>query len=313
MLRYLTDQYRWEEKIPDDTSICWIDLLNPTREEELVTERFLGIDIPTQEELHEIEPSSRLYEKKSSLFMTVNVPVEEGISQLRLIPVTFVLTHNHLVTLRYEETPILESFIYKLAHSKPLLEPLSLFLRLLNALVDAVADLLEQSIAEIERISRHIFTGKREASPIFSGNTIRNLLMRIGSNGEQVSSLRDSLISFIRLSSFLDKEREGMTTITMIQRDLLALSDQASFIANKSTFLLNATLGLVNLQQNDIIKIFSVVAVILLPPTLLASLWGMNFYYMPELSAPFGYPLALMLIIFSGLLPYLYCKKRGWL
>lgn len=318
MLRSLTRQNCWVEgkNIPHDA--VWLDLISPTRDEELAAEAFLRVDIPTPEELHGIEPSSRLYEDHGSLFMTANIPVDEGVFRIHLVPTTFVLTKVALATLRYEDVKLLDSYVQRWNRQMPAPEPVSLFFSLLSLVIDSVADLLEQALSDVEHISLSIFP-HGELRHMLTSSEIFKLLMRVGVCGEGVSLLRDGLGGLHRLSAFLSKavDYAEITAcageLRIFEKDVSALADSSTFISNRISFLLNATLGLVNLQQNDIIKIFSVVSVILLPPTLFASLWGMNFRYMPELSSPIGYPLALIIIVLSSLLPYLYCKKRRWL
>ena len=113
--------------------------------------------------------------------------------------------------------------------------------------------------------------------------------------------------------SAIQLPKESVARYRSMSRDVLALSDHASFLANKSSFMLQATLGLINIEQNNIIKIFSVAAAVFLPPTLIASIYGMNFHFMPELDKSYGYPLALVLMTFSAVIPYVYFRRRGWL
>ncbi|MDH4259678.1 MAG: magnesium transporter, partial [Gammaproteobacteria bacterium] len=148
---------------------------------------------------------------------------------------------------------------------------------------------------------------------------LRAVMERIGRDGDLTSKARESLVSLARQLTFIQQSpavqipKEVLTRYRSMSRDVLALSDHASFLANKSGFMLQATLGLINIEQNNIIKIFSVAAAVFLPPTLIASIYGMNFHFMPELGWPFGYPLALGLILVSAVLPYFYFRRRGWL
>ncbi len=147
----------------------------------------------------------------------------------------------------------------------------------------------------------------------------KTLLKRIGANGDLTTRVRESLVSFIRLISFFAQSLVGQldhdinSRLKILDKDINALSDYAGFITTKINFLVDATLGMVNIEQNNIIKIFSVAAVIFLPPTLIASIYGMNFDVMPELHSHFGYPISIGLMIVSAILPYLYFKKRKWL
>jgi magnesium transporter len=185
-------------------------------------------------------------------------------------------------------------------------------------IVDRMADIIERIQAEVDLLSRSIFEMK-------GGRASRQrrfdvLLKSIGQEGELTSRARESTHSMGRLLTFLthaaNERKEDKLLKARVRtaaRDVQSLTDHVSFLANKIVFMLDATLGMVNIQQNDIIKIFSVVAVVFLPPTLIASIYGMNFDFMPELHWLFGYPFALGLMVLSGVLPYLYFKHRGWL
>jgi magnesium transporter len=148
---------------------------------------------------------------------------------------------------------------------------------------------------------------------------LRAVMERIGRDGDLTSKARESLVTlarqltFIQQSTAIQLPRELVARYRSMARDVLALSDHASFLANKSSFMLQATLGLLNIEQNNIIKIFSVAATMFLPPTLIASIYGMNFEFMPELDKHYGYPLALLLMVVSAVVPYIYFRRRGWL
>jgi magnesium transporter len=193
-------------------------------------------------------------------------------------------------------------------------------LGLLEAVVDRIADALELVGDEVDAISREVFRNKA-SSATKKTRDLRSLIERIGSQGDNLTMIRESLISIIRLVTFHaaleggnpKPSREGRQRTKLIQRDASSLGDHAAFLSNKVNFLLDATLGLINLEQNQIIKIFSVAAVVFLPPTLVASVYGMNFAHMPELQWLLGYPWAIGLMIVSAILPYLYFKRRGWL
>src|SRR6185369_16676001 len=173
---------------------------------------------------------------------------------------------------------------------------------------------------EIDQISREVFRNKTK-NVTRKARDLQEIIERIGKKGDILALARESLVSITRLSSFHQTSdgtdpkstRELKQELKVLQRDAAALSDHAAFLNSKINFLLDATLGLINLEQNQIIKIFSVAAVVFLPPTLVASVYGMNFDLMPELHLPFGYPLALVLMVGSAILPYLFFKRKGWL
>ncbi len=317
MLRSFTRAYEWVEGcIPD---AVWIDLVNPSDEEKLTAEKLFGIKIPTPAKVQEIEVSSRLYEENDSLFMTATVPIVDGHFHVRLEFITFILSHSSLLTLRDKDFSLRDAAhqrVRKIGDTVPV--EAQLFLLSLGVIVDDIADLLERLLDEIDILSKEIFH-RHDSSLNIPQGVVSHSMTRIGVCGESVLFLRESLVGLGRLVGFVSKERAamigtwGQNELATIEKDILALTDHVAFASNRISFLLNAILGFVNIRQNDIIKILSVVSVILLPPTLFASLWGMNFSVMPELSWSFGYPVALAIIITSGIVPYLYCKKNKWL
>lgn len=302
-----------------DEPLVWIDLFNPSKDEENALERRLGIDIPTREEMEEIEISSRLYTTDGAWFMTAMLPAQTDGEDPQVAPVSFVLSGNRLVTVRYHEPRAFQSFpvrAEKVAMGCETGE--GVLIALLDAIVDRVADILERSGRDIERTSREVFRHK-VAEPA-KAKDLQSILAAVGREGDFVSNIRDSLVTLDRLVGFLSQgtvERNSPEAIRervkTLSRDVRSLSDHADFLSQKVTFLLDATLGMINIEQNAIIKIFSVAAVVFLPPTLIASIYGMNFKFMPELDEVYGYPLALVLMIVSAILPYLYFKRRGWL
>jgi magnesium transporter len=188
---------------------------------------------------------------------------------------------------------------------------------LLDAVVDRSADIQERIGAEVDQISHTIFEPDDESKK----PSYNDILKALGRKGDLTSKVRESQVSVGRLLSFLANEAEGMkwpkdarTQLTSMQRDVTSLSDHATYLANKITFLLDALLGIVSLQQNDIIKIFSIAAVVFMPPTLVASIYGMNFHRgMIELEWDYGYPLAITLMIVVAVLPILFFKWKKWL
>ncbi|MEX0840529.1 MAG: magnesium/cobalt transporter CorA [Parvibaculum sp.] len=294
----------------------WIDLLQPTDEELAFIDVKLNLDVPTEEDMQEIEVSSRLYLEDDVVYMTAAMVTQADTPRSQVVPVTFVLAGHRLLTLRYAEpTPFRHYASEARRHSVPCATGEEVLAGLLDAIVDRVADILERVQSDIDTLSGEVF-------PHAGGKAKRNydeILRRIGRSHALTSQVRESLVSFGRLVSFIARpatEKRPKATersFKTITRDLAALSDHASFIANNTSFILNATLGLINNEQSGIIKIFSVAAVVFLPPTLIASIYGMNFEFMPELAWPFGYPLALLAMVVSAVAPYFFFKQRGWL
>jgi magnesium transporter len=306
---------------PPANGAIWLDLLNPTVDEDRLVGQKLGISLPTREEMEEIEVSARLYSEAGAEFMTITALANMDSDEPVHTPVTFVLKGSTLATVRHLEPRAFLSFAARAQKTNGVACATGeqIMLSLIEALIDRMADTLERVGEEIDAVSRDVFRSKaREATSLNSARDLRATLEQIGRNGDLLTKLRESLVSINRLLTYhstmdvTDKKAAKARAKTM-HRDVLALSDQSTFLSQKINFLLDATLGLINLEQNQIIKIFSVAAVIFLPPTLVASIYGMNFDSIPELKWAYGYPMAIGLMIMSAVLPYLWFKRRGWL
>ncbi len=303
-------------------SAVWYNLTDPTKAEDDFVEQCLGIDIPTRAEMDDIEPSARLYNEDGAEFMTITALVNSDGDEPMKTPITFVLRNNQLVTVRYADPKPFRLFerLVTRPTNNVYTSGEKVMLGLIEAIIDRLAQLLETTGDEIDQISREVF-GNKARKPTRKTRDLETLIERIGKKGDILTLARESLVSITRLSSFHQSAetinakiaRDMRQELKTLQRDAAALSDHAAFLNAKINFLLDATLGLINLEQNQIIKIFSVAAVVFLPPTLVASVYGMNFDAMPELHFSFGYPLALLLMVCSAILPFWFFKRRGWL
>jgi len=298
---------------------AWYDLFNPTPEEDRFVSESLGIDIPTREEMQDIEPSARLYKEAGAEFMTMTAMTNLDTDAPVKSPITFVLREDILVTVRYSDPKPFKLFLVRA--TKPGGLPNgggeAVMLGLIEAFIDRLAQILETASDEIDHISHEVFRSRAERR---APHDLQSTIERIGRKGELLTFARESLLSILRLTSFHQAGGEGKKVTAAfkqeaktLQRDATALADHAAYLSNKVNFLLDATLGLINLEQNQIIKIFTVASVAFLPPTLVASVYGMNFDFMPELKWAFGYPLAVIIMIASAALPLVYFKRRGWL
>ena len=301
---------------------CWIDLINPTRDEEMFVERAVGVEVPTRDEMVEIEPSSRLYTEDGAIFLTANLLTGVTAHDPQSTAVSFVLTPAHLITIRYADPKVFGLFSAHVERAQLLgPDPAMTLVNLLDAIVDRLADNLEGVGAEMDNISRSTFRrggvdGNKQQR--LTNAALQVMLGRIARAQDAVSKARDSAVSLARLVSYLSfalkKDSNGTRDhLKSLARDLASLTDHATYLGSNVTFLLDAALGLISVEQNAIIKIFSVAAVIFLPPTLVASLYGMNFEFMPELHWHYGYPFAVFTMILSAVLPYVFFKARGWL
>jgi magnesium transporter len=309
----------------------WIDLLRPSAGTEARIESAIGLDVPTQEEMREIEISSRLYVENDAAYMTAMILSHTDADDVVVSPITFILTGRTLITVRYEEPRVFDTFAERAQRvAMGCQDAEGVLVGLLEGLVDRLADVLERAAGEIDNLARDVFQYEavrrgepprrpRRKKPR-EAEDYQRLLGAIGRKYDLTSNIRDSLVTIERLASFLlhvaiaRKAGKDITErVKTLVRDADALSDHVDSVSQKIIFLLDATLGMVNIEQNAIIKIFSVAAVVFLPPTLIASVYGMNFEFMPELSWPYGYPLAVGLMVLSAILPYLFFKTRGWL
>ncbi|MEH0198922.1 magnesium transporter CorA family protein [Caulobacter sp. CCNWLY153] len=298
-------------RLPADA--VWIELVDPTRAEEVAVEQSIGLLLPTREEMAEIEASSRLYQEDGGTFMTATILVNAEGELPTAAPVTFVLAGDKLVTIRYVEPRAFSVFAAQ-AERQPSLCPHGpqTFLGLLDAVVDRTADILERTASEVETQSRAIFVRPR-------GVAFEKILSRLGRAQNVNAKARDSLVSLARLLSFaslaeqFEGDRELRDHLKSLQRDVQSITDHSSYLSGNITFLLDAALGFINIEQNQIFKIFSVFSVVFLPPTLIAGIYGMNFLHMPELSWKEGYPMALGLMLIAALAPLIWFRRKGWL
>lgn len=299
--------------------LVWVDLVRPSDDEEARLEDELGIEIPTRDEMEEIEISSRLYQENGAVFMTAILPAHADGDEPDMQPVSFVLSCQHLITVRFHEPRAFQTFSQRAAKVAMGGETAEgVLIALLEAVVDRLADILERAGRDVDETSRKIF--RRHNGRPTEAQDFQAILEAIGRKGDLISNIRDSLVTLDRLAGFLSQHvadegdpPEHKVRVKTLTRDIRSIADHAGFLSQKITFLLDATLGMINIEQNAIIKIFSVAAVVFLPPTLIASIYGMNFEHMPELEWLLGYPFAIGLMILSAILPFVFFKRQGWL
>jgi magnesium transporter len=294
----------------------WIDLLEPTRAQEEAVEALLHVEIPTREEMRSIDASSQIYHEGVALVMTARVISRSATARLALVSVTFILVENRLITLRYGDPSPFRNFVARAEkEAARLASGEAVMVGLIEAIIDRAAEILQSVGDDLDALSNDIFS----ADGALGKADLRPVLQKVGRSGDLATRVRESLHSLARIVPYLQANTAGATPddiaarLGTAQRDIASLLDHDNYVMSNVTFLLDATLGLINIQQNAIIKIFSVAAVIFLPPTLVASIYGMNFEHMPELKWLFGYPYALGLMICSAVIPYYFFKRRGWL
>lgn len=291
--------------------VLWLDLLKPTRDEELAIEAALGLQLPTVEEMQALEPSSRLYQECGGTFMTATLLARSHADTPFATPVTFVLVKGLLVTLRYQDLRAFSVFAER-APDNDHQSGTAALLGLMDAVVERLAKTLDDMGDKVQLASGAIFNRPK------AGN-FRPLLTDLAQAQSVTSLTRNSLVSLARtlgyasLATEITADPECRAHLKALQRDVQSLTEHAGYQSSHVAFLLDAALGLINIEQNGIIKFFSVVAVVFMPPTLIASIYGMNFDVLPELHWKAGYPLALLAMLVAAALPVLWFKKRGWL
>ncbi len=299
--------------------IVWIDLVEPSKDEDLMMEALLGISIPTRDDLKDIEPSSRLYIEADAVFMTASLVYRSESEIPDLTDVAFILHGGRLVTIRYAEPRafvLFKAAMHRIPGGCP--SGVAILTRLLETIADRTAEILEQAVGKLDDLSLQVFGDKavvKRRPPHFLEARLRD----VAGHHRLVAKTRDSLASLSRLLTFVytvpvvQADKDSRELCRSISRDIQTLSEHASFISGNITFLLDASLGLINVEQNAIIKIFSIASVVLLPPTLVASVYGMNFNVMPELQWQFGYPFALVAMVISAVIPFFFFRWKGWL
>ena len=298
----------------------WIDANSPTAEESAFLVRALGVEPPSLAKMSEIETSSRFYRLRDAICITIPLPKRdaEGIGAQH--PLTLILTPKALLTVRYEELrPCEPEYLDAIGVDRGLSEPVGVLIAVLEAIVDHLADELELATARLDEYSHRIFAaaGAKRRSGLY-GKTLQSLIGVIGRKREYTSLMEETVLTLSRVTPFVEAEigaqlpPEARKRLDRMARDVHSLGSHESRLSDKIQFLLDASLGLINVEQNDIFKVLTIVSVIGIPPTLIASMYGMNFKTMPELDWAYGYPYGLTLIFLSALLPLLWFKFRRW-
>ena len=308
-------RHECDETLQIPANTIWIDLLNPTPEKEKAVEAFLGMEIPTHDEMREIEVSSRLYHEGNSHFMTATMVTKVSSGTPETHAVTYILTDHVLVTIRYVDATSFRRFVTN-AHKLPEAEHdgITLFLGLIESIVNRMADILERLDRDIDRITKDIF--RNPAKPEETKNTdFQFVLDRIGRCGDLSSKIHESLVTYGRVMAYASHHKkmhtpENHEMLEGIRKDITGLSDHGTYLTGRVNFLLDATLGMISIQQNAVFRVLSTASLIFMPPTLVAGIYGMNFKLMPELEWGNGYPFALLLMVVAAITPYIYLKRR---
>jgi magnesium transporter len=304
----------------------WFDLLNPEPEESAFVTHETGLSLPSHEDLTEIENSSRL--SADGPVLTLSMPIVTRVeNSLRSSVCGFVLAPDRLVTIRFASSLVFDNFAAQPHETGAADEPQSAFvlIGLLEAIVDRQADVLEKLRSELDQLSHQVFhhrfgSEKREKA-LQRRNTeadLQAILVTLGRDYDTISFLRDSQLGVARIAPYVEGAAPWLPhsvaiRLKSVQKDISSLNEFSTHLTDKVQFLLDATLGLINIAQNSLIKVLTIVSIVGIPPTLVAGIYGMNFHDMPELSWTYGYGYGWAVMIISAILPLAWFRTKGWL
>lgn len=301
----------------------WIDLVDPTDEEKAFVEQTTGLKVPTLPQLSEVEISSRLRRDHGALYLSLPLVFRDPEKKPKITPVGFLLTDKHLVTVRFEALKAFDTCRARINDGEVCHPSASgLFVTLLEAIVDRLADVLEEVGEDLDDAADEVFRrdvdGGRSRRPKIQGQRLRVMLRRVGSLRQLLSKIRATLLGIGRLAPYVEEQSrtwlpdDTRHRLETVRHDVDSLDEYEAHLSDKVQFLLDADLGLINIEQNDTFRVLTVVSVVGIPPTLIASMYGMNFKNMPELSWTYGYAWGLGLMLLSALLPLVWFRIKGW-
>jgi magnesium transporter len=305
--------------LPEGTS--WIDALNPTEKEIAFLERVLAIRVPTYDRLVEIESSSRLATENDHIFLSLPLVVRTADGMPRTAPVGFVVSREILLTLHFETLKAFDTCSARLANvNTGPQDGMGHFLTIVESIIDHVADVLEHVGTDLDDISWRIFSedADRKHEPRKEGTNLRNVLRQVGRAGDLTAKISDSLLGMGRMIPYVTANATGYLTPTAkrrldsLSRDVTSLNDYETHLTDKIQLLVDATLGFTNVEQNNVFRVLTVFSIIGIPPTFVASMYGMNFKTMPEYDWAWGYAYGLCVIALSAIIPAVWFKWRGW-
>ncbi len=297
----------------------WVDLLDPTEDERSAAERMTGLRVPTRDDVAEIESSSRVYSEGETLYMSMPYSYLGQDGQSHVTAVGFVLSDRRLLTLRYMVLPAFDTFAEGYGHAGAR-SSFETFTGLAEAIVDRLADVLERVAAELDHLSKTTFNDAASRRNMRRADQeLRQLLNRVGRAGDTLGNLRDSVLGIGRLVSYAQGECDNWTPPTLkgrlatLKADIASLNDYDQQLSNKVSFLLDAVLGFINIEQNNGVKVLTIASVVGIPPTFVVGLYGMNFKNMPEYDWHYGYQFGWAMILFSVVVPLVWFRVKGWI
>ena len=305
------------------SSINWIDAFEPTASEMAFLRTAMGARVPTLDDLVEIESSSRLASENGALIMSLSATVKDDNGYPRTTPLGFVATPKRLATIRFAHLPSFESLSKQICDKGELSEGgYGALVTILEIIVDHVADLLERIGNDLDDLSRTVFDtgllGGKGKRPTKANTRLAHILKTIGRDGDLVSKVSESMLGLSRIVQYIgNKGQEAVTPelkgrLDTVSQDVKSLHEYQEHLTGKCQFLLDTLLGLANIEQNNVFRVLTVVSVVGIPPTFIASMYGMNFKNIPEYDWAHGYAYGLTLIALSAIIPAAWFKFKGW-
>ena len=299
------------------TQASWIDLVDPTTAETAAFEKAFGLRVPTKEELNEIETTSRLRADHGALYMTTPIIIATADEPWIAAPTGFVLSKQVLLTVRFVQSTIFDSVSKECSGER--LEPAQTYIHILEELVDHMADLLEASSQALDDASHVIFRRENLRRLSRESSLLRQLLVRTGRTSERMARVNYTLVCLDRMAKFVSERardwlgQDQLGRLQSVSADIASLEQYAEGVINRIQLLQDAATGIINIAQNEVMKILTVASVAGIPPVLIAGIYGMNFKNMPELNWALGYPFAVFLIVLSMILPLIWFKWKNWI
>jgi magnesium transporter len=296
------------ESNEDKNSVIWIDMLLPTIEEVRAVENMFDMQFPTKQETEEIELSSRYWEENNRIEINSYFLINDNKSAFNET-VSFILQGSLLISVRYKKLQSFDTFTKKLLISpREFKTGYSIFCQIIDIRIDADADTIENLSKEITKIRKHVFTdySNDDEEILEKISTFEDLNMKIREN---LTDKQRILNSLLKSQKFVDDKHE----LPIMLKDIKSLIDHTNFNFERLDYLQNIFIGILSIEQNKVIKIFTIVNVIFLPPTLIASIYGMNFDFMPELHWEYGYLISVVFMVIASITPILIFKKKGWI
>ena len=299
----------------------WLDLASPTDAERAAAEKLTGLRVPSRDDLAEIENSSRAYTEHDVIYLSMPYAFLAADGLSHLTPVGFVLSENQLLTVRFEDLPAFETYAAHFNRGEPKSSS-EAFIGLVEAIVDRIADVLERAASDLDQLSKLTFRsedGSKKRTVRRADQELRRILTKVGQFGDRLGNLRDSVLSLGRVISYSQQalgklcSPDQAARLVTLKQDNASLNDYDQQLGNKTSFLLDAVLGFISIEQNNGVKVLTVVSVVGIPPTFIVGLYGMNFKNMPEYDWAYGYQYGLGLVLLSIVIPIVWFRVKGWI